>query len=50
MPTRFFLHMALELLEVGEYFTLPLHREDPRVVGVVVNEGDVIRHRLMVGN
>ena len=42
MPSRSFLHLALELLEVGEHFALLLHREDPRVARVVVDEGDVV--------
>ena len=42
MPTRFFIHLDLELLEVGEHFSLLLHREDPCVAGVVVDEGDVV--------
>ena len=42
MPTGFFLHLALELLKVGEHCTLLLHREDPRVERVVVDEGDVV--------
>ena len=38
---RFF-DLALELLEVGEHFTLLLHREDLSVARVVVDEGYVI--------
>ena len=39
---QFFLHLGLELSEVGDDFTLLLHREDPCVVRVLVDEGDVI--------
>ena len=42
MPTGFFLHLSLEILEVGEHFTTLLHREDPRVARVVVDGGDVV--------
>ena len=42
MPTDFFFDLGLELLEVGEHFALLLHRKDPCVVGVVVDEGDVV--------
>ena len=42
MPTGFFLDWTFEPLEVREHFTLLLHREDPRVVRVVVDEGDVV--------
>ena len=42
MPTHFFLHLALEVLEEGEHFILLLHREDPRVARVVVDKGDVV--------
>ena len=42
MSSRFFLHLALELLEVGEHFSLLLYQEDPRVAGVVVDEGNVV--------
>ena len=42
MPIGFFLDPVLGLFEVGEHFTLLLHREDPRVARVVVNEGDVV--------
>ena len=42
MLTGFFLGLAFEPLKVGEHFTLLLHREDPRVAQVVVDEGDVV--------
>ena len=42
MPTDFFLHLAFEPLKVGEHFALLLQRVYPRVVRVVVNEGDVV--------
>ena len=42
MPTGFFLDLSLEPLEVREHFALLLHREDPRIARVVVNEGDIV--------
>ena len=42
MPTGFFLHLALELLKVEKQFTLLLHQEDSCMVGVVVDESDVV--------
>ena len=42
MLTNFFFDSSLELLEVGEDFSLLLHREDPCIVRVVINEGDVV--------
>ena len=42
MPTGFFLDLSLEPLEVREHFALLLHREDPRVARVVIDEGDVV--------
>ena len=42
MPIGFFLDLSLELLEVREHFALLLHREDPCVARVVVDEGDVV--------
>ena len=41
-PIGFFLHLSLELLEVGEHFALLLLRKNPRVARVVVDEGDVV--------
>ena len=42
MPTGFFFNLALELLEVEEHFVILLHRVDPRVARVVVDEGYVV--------
>mgnify|MGYP000692221705 CR=1 FL=1 len=42
MQTHFFLYLTLELLEVGEYFTLPIHWKDPLVVRIIIDKGDVI--------
>ena len=42
MATDFFLDLSHELLEVSEHFTLLLHREDPFLTRVVIDEGDVV--------
>ena len=42
MSTGFFSDLALQLLEVGQHFALLLHREDPHVARVVVDEGDIV--------
>ena len=42
MPTGFFLNLYFDSLEVREHFAVLLHREDPRVTRVVIDEGDVV--------